>query len=195
MLSLQWEKFKFRKPKPGDRDPDDEAALAHAEETIGDYKLKNSADYKVPQHLRESKVKKYKQLLNTREKVCCAFLHLSALNGFYFQQFFLRHNYNIEVHEMRDRKKELREFLFNMHEKLESIHLEIPKELHKEGPPVPDISENLYMEANLEVVVGVPNPEEPDPNANKGSDIAFVKVRHNIVYLSVVIINFEILQL
>lgn len=70
LFSFQWEEFKFRKPKRGERDPEDEYNLAHAAETIGDYKLKNSADYKVPQHLRETKVKKYKQLLHTREKVC-----------------------------------------------------------------------------------------------------------------------------
>lgn len=69
MFLLQWEAFKARKPKLGEKDVDDEEELARAEETIGDYKLKTSADYKVPKHLRESKVKKYKQLLHCREQV------------------------------------------------------------------------------------------------------------------------------
>lgn len=77
---------------------------------------------------------------------------------------------------MRDRKQELHDFLVDMKMILDGIHREIPKELHREGPPVPDISENLYMESNLEVIVGVPNPEAPDPNANKGPEIPCVEV-------------------
>lgn len=66
---MQWGKFNQLKPVPGVNHPDDEVKLAEAMETIGDYKLKSAEDYKVPRHLRESTVKKYKQLLNMREKV------------------------------------------------------------------------------------------------------------------------------
>lgn len=50
-------------------DPEDDAAYAEAVDTIGDYKLKSHPRYTVPKHLRESTLKKYKQLLETRERV------------------------------------------------------------------------------------------------------------------------------
>lgn len=65
---MQWEKFNGLKPIEGINHPDDIALLNQAIETIGDYKLKSALDYKVPAHLRESKLKKYKQLLLIRQK-------------------------------------------------------------------------------------------------------------------------------
>lgn len=58
-----------RKPVPGKNHPDDEKLLNEAKDTIGDYKLKESDDYKVPRHLRETTVTKYKQLLDANLKV------------------------------------------------------------------------------------------------------------------------------
>lgn len=54
-------------------DPEDEAKYLEAVETIGDYKLKSDPNYIVPKHLRESTLKKYRQLLETRERVCFKF--------------------------------------------------------------------------------------------------------------------------
>lgn len=51
-------------------DPEDETKYTEAVETIGDYKLKSDPHYTVPKHLRESTLKKYRQLLETRERVC-----------------------------------------------------------------------------------------------------------------------------
>lgn len=53
----------------GINDPNDEGLLKVALETIGDFKLKSAPDYKVPKHLRISTVRKFKELLDTREKV------------------------------------------------------------------------------------------------------------------------------
>lgn len=69
LFKFQWERFKTSKPLEGINQPEDIAGLQYAIETIGDYKLKSAADYKVPPHLRENKLKKYKELLLTREKV------------------------------------------------------------------------------------------------------------------------------
>lgn len=71
---MQWDLFLKEKPDETKNHPDDIAAIAEAEQSIGDYKLKSAADYRVPKHLRISKVKKYYQLLEARERVSCVFL-------------------------------------------------------------------------------------------------------------------------
>lgn len=77
---------------------------------------------------------------------------------------------------MRDRKQELLQLVLQKQARLNDVQLELPKELQKEPPELPFLSEDLFMEANLKVVVNVPNPEAPDPNANKGPEIHYVKV-------------------
>ena len=70
---MQWDFFLKEKPNEIKNHPDDIAAIAEAEQTIGDYKLKSAADYRVSKHLWMSRVKKYYQLLEARERVSCVF--------------------------------------------------------------------------------------------------------------------------
>lgn len=70
---MQWDLFLKEKPDKTKNHPDDIAAIAEAEQSIGDHKLKSAADYRVPKHLQMSKVKKYYQLLEARERVSCVF--------------------------------------------------------------------------------------------------------------------------
>lgn len=67
--NFQWAAFKKQKPLEEGMDPHQEALLKQAEGTVGDFKLKSAADYKVPKEKKESTVKKYKQLLNARRRV------------------------------------------------------------------------------------------------------------------------------
>ncbi|GJQ65650.1 hypothetical protein Trydic_g7740 [Trypoxylus dichotomus] len=138
-IDYKWEKFNQLKPIPGVNHPDDEQMLAEAMETIGDYKLKSAEDYKVPRHLRESTVKKYKQLLNMRQK-----------------QYNLRHNFNIKVHKVRRKKVRLRDSLIVLHDQLDAIHREIPENLHIDGPALVELFEYDFPEKNLELII---NPE------------------------------------
>jgi hypothetical protein len=62
-----------QKPDEIKHHPDDIAAIVEAEESIGDYKLKSAANYRVPKHLRMTTVKKYDQLLEARERVSLLF--------------------------------------------------------------------------------------------------------------------------
>lgn len=66
---MQWDLLLKQKPDETKDHPDDSAAIAEAEETIGDYKLKLAANYRVPKHLRTSAIKKYDQLLEARKRV------------------------------------------------------------------------------------------------------------------------------
>lgn len=65
----KWEEFTSKKPDPDKNHPEDEKFLAEAIQNIGDYKLKEADDYKAPPEVRDTTVKKYKQVLDTRLKV------------------------------------------------------------------------------------------------------------------------------
>lgn len=57
------------KPKKGVNHPLDVKNLEIAENTIGDFKLKTSDDYKAPKEERETTLKAYARLLGTRLEV------------------------------------------------------------------------------------------------------------------------------
>jgi len=59
-------------PDVNQNDPEDEARIAEAERTIGDYKLKSGSKYKVPKHLIATTVSKCQELLIAREEVGAA---------------------------------------------------------------------------------------------------------------------------
>ena len=52
-----------RKPRPDYVDPDSQAAIDHAAATIGDYKLKSSPDYVVPEHQRVNATSKSHEMV------------------------------------------------------------------------------------------------------------------------------------
>lgn len=58
-----------RKPVAGKNHPDDEKLLSITKNTIGDYRLKESHDYKAAPEDRITTLKKYNELLNARLKV------------------------------------------------------------------------------------------------------------------------------
>lgn len=69
VIFFKWEEFLARKPIPGKNHPDDDKFLTEAKLSFGDYKLKESPNYKVSLEERETTVKHYKKLLETRGKV------------------------------------------------------------------------------------------------------------------------------
>lgn len=66
---LQWDEFFARKPQAGKNHPDDEFLLSVTARTIGDYRLKESPDYKPLPEEKDSTLKKYNELLKARLKV------------------------------------------------------------------------------------------------------------------------------
>lgn len=73
-----------KKPILGKNHPDDEILLKETTETIGDYRLKESADYKPKLELRDTTLKKYYELLNARLKVRNKITSLYIPKFFYF---------------------------------------------------------------------------------------------------------------
>lgn len=68
-LTRQWERVRDEKPDPNANHPDDEKALAEAEKSIGENKLKTDPAYNPPENTKDTTFKKYTELLNIREKV------------------------------------------------------------------------------------------------------------------------------
>ncbi|XP_030750373.1 cilia- and flagella-associated protein 44 [Sitophilus oryzae] len=150
--TTEWEHFMAKKPIPGKNHPDDEKFLAEAKISFGDYKLKESPDYKVNDEDRETTVKHYRKLLDTRGK-----------------QYNLRHNFIEEVFKIRDYKYELIEKLKEEQKELFLINEELPKELWKVDPPIPKYDPNEFPEEKLipKIVLPVSEMETEDSDIVK----------------------------
>lgn len=85
----QWDVLLKRKPDDKFEDPHDAEVLRIAKETIGDYKLKSSKDYVVPEDQQVTTEKKRQELLLLRGKL-----------------FDYRRNFNKMLISLRDRKVE-----------------------------------------------------------------------------------------
>lgn len=150
---------------PGKNHPEDELLLSITKKTIGDYRLKESHDYKAEPENRMTTLKKYHELLNARLKV--ASLNNSELftnNSLHFplQQFKLRHEFIKRVWNIRDQKYKLRNTLLELVEQLKVIHEELPKDLRKSGPPIPEIDHAEFPESKLTPKIEVAEEEEED---------------------------------
>ncbi|XP_031340937.1 cilia- and flagella-associated protein 44-like [Photinus pyralis] len=132
----QWIVFNSKKPQEGVNDPEEENLLEKAKETIGDLKLKTALDYKVPMHLRESTVKKYKQLLLARHR-----------------QYYIRHDFNLAVLRLRNQKCSLIDYLNKLKGRLLEIQEEICPSQQRQFPEIPKVELDDFPEQNVDVVV------------------------------------------
>uniref|UniRef100_A0A6P7GKU4 Cilia- and flagella-associated protein 44-like n=1 Tax=Diabrotica virgifera virgifera TaxID=50390 RepID=A0A6P7GKU4_DIAVI len=145
---MGWEEFKARRPDPNKNHPDDEKFLQEAMNNVGYYKLKEADDYKPSPDERETTVKKYKQVLDTRLK-----------------QYNLRHSFIKSVYDVRDLKYEAIDKLKEYREYLKELHEELPVNLHQFGPNIPDLDPNEFPEEKLKPHVIL---EEKDESIESG---------------------------
>ncbi|KAG5898601.1 hypothetical protein JTB14_020977 [Gonioctena quinquepunctata] len=138
----KWEEFTSKKPIPGRNHPDDEKLLAEAKECIGDYRLKESPDYKPPPHLRETTVKKYKQVLDAR-----------------LRQYNLRHEFIQKVWDMRDEKYRITDYLTELRVRLGELNTDLPEVLHRYGPEIPEINIAEFPEERLKPRIRIPEED------------------------------------
>ena len=66
---MQWDQLYARKPADDYDDPADVAAISDARANMGDYKLKSSPDYVLPDELQMNTEKAHYRLIQLREKV------------------------------------------------------------------------------------------------------------------------------
>ncbi|XP_034144335.1 cilia- and flagella-associated protein 44 isoform X2 [Esox lucius] len=65
----EWAELLAAKPNENCEDPEDVRAIRLAEDTMGDFKLKTTKDFTVPEHLRMNAEKKRAQLVHLEEKI------------------------------------------------------------------------------------------------------------------------------
>ncbi|KAF5282198.1 hypothetical protein FQR65_LT02895 [Abscondita terminalis] len=134
----EWSEFTSLKPQSGLNNPEDEIKISEAESKIGDFKLKSALDYKVPHELRESTMKKYKQLLFAR-----------------LRQYTLKHDFNMLVLKLRNEKTRLNELVSKLTPRLQQINDELDLSLRKEVTSIPTIQDEDFVEKHLSVEVNV----------------------------------------
>ncbi|XP_069678702.1 cilia- and flagella-associated protein 44 [Periplaneta americana] len=122
----QWDLLLKRKPDKMKNHPADVAAIEAAEESIGDYKLKSALDYKVPKHLRMSKVKKYIQLLEGKKRL-----------------FLMKKDFNDMVANLRAAKVALIERHTYFQSEMKMIHKELTAKERSYLPEIPEIDEKV----------------------------------------------------
>ncbi|XP_058801430.1 cilia- and flagella-associated protein 44 [Phymastichus coffea] len=130
----EWKALQSRKPDPTAVDPEDEAAVEHARNTIGDCKLKTalSSDGSAS---RPSVASKHSQIIHCRRKI-----------------HFRREEFNGKLRELRARKVALRTEVEGLTKRLKNIHAELPEQWTKPAPEAPNFDYELeFPERNLEM--------------------------------------------
>lgn len=114
--------------------------------------------------------------METRERVQLnLFAHFNANCSTFFQQYFLRHNFNNKVYAIRRRKEQLKQSLQEKLHMLNDIQAEIPKSAHKKPPAMPEEHADEYVEKNLEIIMTMPK-EPPNPAVMSEHVIHYVMV-------------------
>ncbi|KAJ3023852.1 Cilia- and flagella-associated protein 44 [Thoreauomyces humboldtii] len=106
--AIKWKELMDEKPDESYEDPRDVAAIRHAEQHMGDYKLKTGEKYIVPESERVDADKKRRQILLLKESL-----------------FALKENFNQNVLKIRDRKKTLVQQIHRENQDLETINAEL----------------------------------------------------------------------
>ncbi|XP_046415054.1 cilia- and flagella-associated protein 44 [Neodiprion fabricii] len=130
---MEWKAMYASKPNQRVNHPDDVAAIENAENAIGDYKLKTSANFSIPKEQRENTLNKYKQFLDARKRAHA-----------------MREGFNDKLRSIRSKKEALLCEVNDLVLKLKKIHAEIPEKRIKPIPTVPQIDYNIeFPERNL----------------------------------------------
>ena len=129
----EWTQLMKEKPEDKYQHPDDIALLYDAETNMGDFKLKSSSDYTVPEELRMNASKKRIQLVLLRQEI--------ELRS----QLF-----NEKVIELRNDKVKLIDRFVVCLERLKEIQLSLPREDRLSLPRIPTLRPEEIPERSLE---------------------------------------------
>lgn len=142
---MQWSEINALKPNPNINDPEDDLKIEDAERTIGDFKLKIDPLYDAPDDIRDTTLKKFKELLTARKDI-----------------YDIRQEYNSKVFDLRKEKVEVLNFVESKKDKLNEIHKELDKDKQKHANIVVEIDQDMeYPERNFNIQMHL-NVEERD---------------------------------
>ncbi|XP_046662828.1 cilia- and flagella-associated protein 44-like [Homalodisca vitripennis] len=143
----QWQNFLELKPDINADDPEDVIKFEYALENIGDFKLKASDTYRVPEKKRVSPAQKYWQMLSLHKEI-----------------FQTKEAFNKKVCQVRDSKIALVRRFKQLYHDLDTIQKELSPDLRKERLPVPKcyLKEQLEFGADPQIYnpVSIPYDEE-----------------------------------
>ncbi|KAI6658873.1 Cilia- and flagella-associated protein 44-like [Oopsacas minuta] len=131
--SQEWAQLIAEKPQDNYQHPDDIVLLHDAETNMGDFKLKTSSDYTVPEDLRMNASKKRIQLVLLRQEIQ------------YRSELF-----NEKVIELRNEKVAIIDRFTVCLERLKEIQLSLPKEDQLSLPIIPHLRPEEVPEKSLE---------------------------------------------
>uniref|UniRef100_A0A1B6CQQ9 Uncharacterized protein n=2 Tax=Clastoptera arizonana TaxID=38151 RepID=A0A1B6CQQ9_9HEMI len=163
----EWQAFLSKKPNLDVKDPADLEALRIAKETIGDFKLKSSETYHVPEHLRVTPLDKYAQLLGIHKEI--------------FQTY---NNFNNKVLKLRTDKIFLEMKIQQLIHNLKVIQDKLPIEKRKEFPNINELNfthfpENIFKLSNEDDANNIGAPFELDNQNNTVSDELTQLTKHS----------------
>lgn len=72
--NFQWQAFTATQPDQDKSLNSDIASIDHAMRTIGDYKLKQSDEFKLSDQFKNTSLYKLSQLVEARREVCCKYI-------------------------------------------------------------------------------------------------------------------------
>ena len=130
----EWTQLMSEKPMDNYQHPEDVALMFDAETNMGDFKLKTSSDYTVPEELRMNATKKRKQLVLLRQEI-----HFSA------------ELFNDKVIELRDEKVVLIDRFAFCLSRLKEIQALLPLEEQIPPPKLPVLRPEEIPERLLEL--------------------------------------------
>ncbi|CRK89887.1 CLUMA_CG003434, isoform A [Clunio marinus] len=105
----EWQIINAERPNPEQDHPADQKFIEEARKTIGNYKLKTDPNFEANENERETIVKKLQEVLQAREDI-----------------FNIRNDYNQKIFKLRNKKKNLIEFIERKLRKLKEIQMEMP---------------------------------------------------------------------
>nr|CAH8852852.1 unnamed protein product [Trichobilharzia regenti]CAH8852854.1 unnamed protein product [Trichobilharzia regenti] len=132
----QWEELQAMKPPDDYEDPNDVEAIRLAQEQMGDYKLKSATNYVIPESMKLNTFGAKYRLLSIVDKT-----------------FELRHEFNISLLNLRDKKLMILEELKRIDGQLEKVNCDLPVEeigirLHLEELDIEEYPEKKYTYDN-----------------------------------------------
>ncbi|KAF6034679.1 hypothetical protein EB796_007012 [Bugula neritina] len=129
----EWDNLFNTRPDDNYEDPEDVAAIAEAQNNMGDYKLKTADDYVVPDHLRMNVEKAIMKLLVLKEII-----------------HEVKYGFNKRVLSLRDRKMGIIEQITQYVAELNDIKAQLGEEKCKAIPPVPIMHPEELPERKME---------------------------------------------
>uniref|UniRef100_A0A7M5XG43 Uncharacterized protein n=1 Tax=Clytia hemisphaerica TaxID=252671 RepID=A0A7M5XG43_9CNID len=129
----EWEELYKNQPDENYEDPEDCEAIALAQQTIGDFKLKTAADFVVPENERVNAEKKRSELFSLIR-----------------QTHDMKKKFNDKLLMLRNRKIESIAEIKELVDKLEIVQSYLPKRCHVTLPAVPEMKPEEEPEKKLE---------------------------------------------